>query len=60
MKDFFELCHEYEEGINLLSTSEKGRLFCALYNNAIYGVDECPKGNERYIYAALSQKIKRK
>ena len=52
MKDFFELCHEYEEGIDLLSASEKGRLFWALYDNVIHGVDECPKGNERYIYAA--------
>lgn len=60
MTEFFELCHEYEEGINLLSASEKGRLFWALYNNAIYGTDESPKGNERYIYAALLQQIKRK
>ena len=59
MIEFFELCHKYEEGINLLSASEKGRLFWALYNNEIHGTDECPKGNERYIYAALLQQMKR-
>ena len=60
MTDFFELCYEYEDGINLLSASEKGRLFWALYNSASHGTDESPKGNERYLYAALLQQIKRK
>ena len=56
-KEYIRIYHDYLDAINLLSDSERGRLFVALLEYGSTGAEQELTGNEKYLFAIMRTQI---
>lgn len=59
MSPYFRVYRSWKEETAALSAAEKGRLMDALVEYIRTGTEKIPKGNERYVYPHMIDRIKR-